>query len=42
MWLGHTARYVQTAAVSGDNLHNRLCPVRITGREGALLRGELQ
>ena len=42
MWLGHTARYVQTAAVSGDNLHNRLCPVRITGREGVLLRGELQ
>ena len=40
-WRGHTTRYVQVAAQSGEDLHNRLCTVRLIRREGLTLVGEL-
>ena len=40
MWQGHTTRYTQVRA-AGAELHNRLRPVRITGREAGGLLGEL-
>ena len=39
-WRGHTTRYVQVAAQSGEDLHNRLCTVRLIRREGLILVGE--
>lgn len=39
-WRGHTTRYVQVAAQSGEDLHNRLCTVRLIRREGLTLLGE--
>lgn len=39
-WRGHTTRYVQVAAQSGEDLHNRLCTVRLIRREGLTLVGE--
>ena len=38
-WRGHTTRYVQVAAQSGADLHNRLCTVRLIRREGLTLVG---
>ena len=40
-WRGHTTRYAQVAAQSGEDLHNRLCTVRLIRREGLTLVGEL-
>ena len=39
-WRGHTTRYVQVAAQSGEDLHNHLCTVRLIRREGLTLVGE--
>lgn len=39
-WRGHTTRYVQVAAQSGEDLHNHLCTVRLIHREGLTLVGE--
>ena len=39
-WRGHTTRYIQVAAQSGEDLHNRLCTVRLIRREGLTLVGE--
>lgn len=41
LWRGHTTRYTEAAVSSSENLHNRLRPVRLTGRQGAALLGEL-
>ena len=40
-WVGHTTRYCQTAAASPEPLHNQTRLVRLTGREGAVLKGAL-
>jgi len=40
LWRGHTARYTQVAVRSNQNLHNVLCPVRITGAEHGMLLGK--
>ena len=41
LWRGHTTRYSEVAAPSGENLHNQLRQVYITGRAGNTLQGEL-
>ena len=41
LWWGHTARYCKVGAPSGDDLHNRLASVEITGVEGDTLVGTL-
>ena len=41
VWLGHTTRYCQVGVTSTDPLHNQLRQVRLTGREGSQLTGEL-
>ena len=41
LWRGHTTRYSEVAAPSGEALHNQLRQVRITGRTGNILCGEL-
>ena len=41
LWRGHTTRYSEVAAPSGEDLHNQLRQVRITGRAGNFLCGEL-
>ena len=41
LWRGHTTRYSEVAAPSGENLHNQLRQVYITGRAGNILQGEL-
>ena len=41
LWRGHTTRYSEVAAPSGGDLHNQLRQVRITGRAGNFLCGEL-
>lgn len=41
LWLGHTTRYCQVGVTSSTPLHNQLRQVRLTGREGTLLTGEL-
>ena len=38
---GHTTRYSEVAAPSGENLHNQLRQVYIIGRAGNILQGEL-
>ncbi len=41
VWLGHTTRYCQVRVTSMESLHNQLRQVRLTGREGSQLTGEL-
>ena len=41
VWLGHTTRYCQVGVTSMESLHNQLRQVRLTGREGSQLTGEL-
>ena len=41
LWWGHTTRYSEVAVESGDGLHNQIREVRLTGVEGATLRGTL-
>ena len=41
VWLGHTTRYCQVGVSSSEPLHNQLRLVRLTGREGSQLTGEL-
>ena len=40
-YTGHAPNYMEVSA-PGENLHNCLRPVRITGVEGAVLKGEIQ
>ena len=40
VWRGHAPNYAEVLA-PGEDLHNREAPVRITGREGSRLLGEL-
>lgn len=40
LWWGHTTRYCKVGIRSGENLHNRLRNVRITGVENDCLLGE--
>ena len=39
LWWGHATRYCKVAVPSGDDLHNRLASVEITGVEGDALMG---
>lgn len=39
MWRGHTTRYAEVAVQSGENLHNQLRAVQITGIDGGRLTG---
>jgi threonylcarbamoyladenosine tRNA methylthiotransferase MtaB len=39
-WYGHTPDYLLLRA-AGDDLHNRLCPVRVDGVEDGVLTGTL-
>ena len=41
LWWGHTTRYSEVSVESGDGLHNQIREVRLTGVEGATLRGTL-
>ena len=41
LWQGHTARYCQVRAPGGENLHNRLRNVQITGAGDGFLLGEI-
>jgi len=41
LWRGHTTRYSEVAAVSGENLHNVLRDVQITAVEQGRLLGEI-
>lgn len=41
LWRGHTARYCEVRARSGENLHNRLRQVSVTGVGDGCLEGEL-
>ena len=41
LWRGHTTRYCEVAVDSEADLHNQLREVRLTGVEGATLRGTL-
>ena len=41
VWLGHTTRYCQIGVTSTESHHNQLRQVRLTGREGSQLTGEL-
>lgn len=40
-WQGYTTRYTEVAAESGENLHNQLRNVDISGVDGGCLRGNL-
>ena len=40
-WRGYTTRYTEVAAESGENLHNQLRNVDISGVDGGCLRGNL-
>ena len=40
LWQGHTPSYALVRA-AGEELHNRLARVRVTGREGNALTGEV-
>jgi len=40
LWHGHAPNYA-TVAVTGENLHNRVLPTRITGVKNGLLLGEI-
>ena len=39
-FVGHAPNYMEVAA-AGENLHNCLCSVRITGVDGSVLKGEI-
>ena len=39
---GHAPNYMEVAAPGGENLHNQVLPVRITGTDGEILLGEVQ
>ena len=41
LWWGHTTRYCKVGVASGENLHNQILSVEITGVEGDTLRGVL-
>ncbi len=41
MWRGHTARYSEVLAPSGEALHNQLRQVRVTGVGDGYLEGEI-
>ena len=41
LWWGHTTRYCKVGVKSGEDLHNRLRQVAVTGVEGDALLGEL-
>ncbi len=41
LWRGHTARYCEVRVKSGENLHNRLCRVSVTGVGDGYLEGEI-
>ena len=41
LWRGHTTRYSEVAVPAEANLHNQLREVRVTGRNGNILCGEL-
>ena len=41
LWRGHTARYAEAAVPSGEDLHNQLRSVRVTGVGEQGLLGEL-
>ena len=40
-WRGYTTRYTEVAVESGENLHNQLRNVDISGADGGCLRGNL-
>lgn len=40
-YTGHAPNYMEVTA-PGEDLHNCLCPVRITGVKGTILKGEIQ
>ena len=39
---GHAPNYMEVAVSGGENLHNQVLPVRITGTDGEILLGEVQ
>ena len=39
---GHAPNYMEVAVSGGEDLHNRVLPVRITGTDGEILWGELE
>lgn len=39
---GHAPNYMEVAVPGGENLHNQVLPVRITGTDGEILLGEVQ
>ena len=39
---GHAPNYMEVAVSGGQDLHNRVLPVRITGTDGEILWGELE
>ena len=41
LWRGHTTRYCEVRVPSGENLHNRLCRVSVTGVRDGYLEGEI-
>ena len=41
LWWGHTTRYCKVGVESGENLHNQLRQVDVTGVAGNALMGEL-
>ena len=41
LWRGHTTRYCEVRVQSGENLHNQLRNVQITGQEKGCLLGKL-
>ena len=40
-WRGYTAEYVPVAVQSEEDLHNRVCQVKLTERRDNVLWGEL-
>ena len=40
-WRGHTTRYCEVRVRSGENLHNQLRQVTVTGIEGSALIGRI-
>ena len=41
LWRGHTTRYCEVRVPSGENLHNQLRQVSVTGVGEGYLEGEL-
>ena len=39
---GHAPNYMEVVVPGGENLHNQVLPVRITGTDGEILFGEVQ